>query len=177
MNSLPGESEKSFHRKKNTSMLKIAKLWVWDATLFSYWLPLLEQDCIIQWSNPWKEVTGPQIFLRLWRRYKYRASGNLWVSPSCHFRFFDSEAPTRRVDTWAKGRGGSSKTKSWVVYLITASVPFQLLTVSWLPETASEGNWKHWSLPWRAWKTLNFRRALNWDRFSLEKKQEEETQT
>ena len=97
----------------------------WDATLFSYWLPLLEQDCIIQWSSPWKEVTGPQIFLRLLKRYKYRASGNLRVSPSCHFRFFDSEAPTRRVDKWAKGREGSSKTKSWVVYLITASVPFQ----------------------------------------------------
>lgn len=177
MNWLPGESEKPFHRKKNTSMLKIAKFWVWDVTLFSYWLPLLEQDYIIQWSSPQKEVTGPWIFFRLLRRSKYRASGNLWVSPSCHFRFSDSEAPTRRVDTWAKGRGGSFKTKSWVVYLITVSVLIQLFTVSWLPETASQGNWKRWSLPWGAWKTLNFRRALNWDRFSLEKKQEEETQT
>lgn len=59
MNWLPGESEKPFRRKKNTSMLKIAKFWVWDATLFSYWLPLLEQDYIIQWSSPQKEVTGP----------------------------------------------------------------------------------------------------------------------
>lgn len=124
MNCLPGKSEKSFHRKKSTSVLKIARLWVWDATLFSYWLPLLEQDCIIQWSSPRKEVTGPQIFLRLLRRSKYKASGNLRVSPLCHFRLYDSEAPTERVDTWAKGRGGSSKTKSWVVYLITASYQF-----------------------------------------------------